>query len=1302
MSANEKYIDLKDFLRKHKTIPEKTFTHTSLGNVPHSYPGSYCIDDNELNLFYNLYKKHTFEDGKDAHLTERHKDCSQILIDLDFRHTHNADNSRKYNIDFLNKFVDIYIKELLSLVPTIEKKHLKAYILEKPAPIVQSGKNILKDGIHIMFPYLVSEPKIQYLLRYNMINNADIIELFNTISVINSLEDIFDIAVIERNNWQMYGSCKPNNTTYKLAHILDYSNGKIENIDNKHNELELVKLLSIRNIKDKYKLNIEEFMETIDKKYEEIPKNQKTRKRKKPINKKRKSPTKKNFLDTDEELTFVKDLINILDEKRVDGYDSWIRLGWCLHNIDYRLLESWINISKKSYKFVEGECENEWPLMDNEGLGLGTLYLWAKEDNLETYKKLSEQNLRKCMLDSLTLAPNDIGKVVYHLYKQEFVCSSAKKNTWYQFKNHRWNEIDDAIDLRKKLSDDVVNKYEKLNSYCAKKIENSSDSSEKDVWLARQKMIIKIMSSLKTTSFKKNVIHECNELFHDSKFEDKLDTNLTLLGFENGIYDLDELKFRDGLPEDYIKYSTNINYEEFDDDEEEIEDVKTFLSQVLPKKNVRTYVLTLLGSFLTGKTTNEKFHIWTGCHSKNTKILMYDGTIKYVQDINVKDSIMGPDSTPRIVNKLITGKSAMYEITPSKGEKFVINEDHIMVLKATNILSMFNTKREYRYKLIWQEKDINGYPISKCKNFPYKHKNRKLYKKSVTYYDNELDALEACNNYKTQLFNENNNIIKNGDIIEIPLKIYIKIMNKIGKRNYYLYKVPVDYKKKDIKIDPYLLGYWLGDGNTNNIGITTMDKEIIQYFDYKLFDYNLDKKTYIKKNNKAVTINYSSKEKTKGKNKLLNIFKKYNLINNKHIPNDFKINDRDTRLHVLAGLIDSDGYYNKKCNQYEITQKSEQLIDDILYLVRSLGFSATKKIRNKKCYNTNKWGIYYQIIFYGNNMVDIPVKLERKIARERFIKKDPLKYSFKINKIDDDTYYGFKLNKDHLYLDGNFMVHHNCGGNGKSKLIELFEYAFGDYCCKLPVTLLTQSRGRAEGATPALVRTKGKRFACLQEPDKNEEIHVGLMKELTGGDKIIARGLHKDPVEFKPQFKLVLTCNDLPNVSANDRGTWRRISVVDFPSKFVDDPDPNDKFEFKIDEILDEKLKIWPEAFMYLLLEYYAKFKKYGIKEPEEVKRHTEEYKCESDIFVQFFNDKLVETDNCDNSGIKVDDIYFIFQEWHKEANGNNNKCPSRKDLTSNMNKKYGNKSSNKKIWMGLGFKDKDDIIFVDDGIKID
>ena len=144
------------------------------------------------------------------------------------------------------------------------------------------------------------------------------------------------------------------------------------------------------------------------------------------------------------------------------------------------------------------------------------------------------------------------------------------------------------------------------------------------------------------------------------------------------------------------------------------------------------------------------------------------------------------------------------------------------------------------------------------------------------------------------------------------------------------------------------------------------------------------------------------------------------------------------------------------------------------------------------------------------------------------------------------------------------------------------------------------------------------------------------MKELTGGDKIIARALHKDPIEFKPQFKMVMTCNKLIKPSSNDDGVWRRMSVVDFPSKFVDSPDPKNKFEFKIDDTLNDKLQIWPEAFIYLLInEYYVKFKSSGIREPAEVKKNNAEYKADSDIFTLFIQEKI-EEDCSNDKGVKI------------------------------------------------------------------
>ena len=262
-----------------------------------------------------------------------------------------------------------------------------------------------------------------------------------------------------------------------------------------------------------------------------------------------------------------------------------------------------------------------------------------------------------------------------------------------------------------------------------------------------------------------------------------------------------------------------------------------------------------------------------------------------------------------------------------------------------------------------------------------------------------------------------------------------------------------------------------------------------------------------------------------------------------------------------------------------------------------------------------------------------------------------------------------------------FHIWTGCGGNGKSKIIELFEAAFGDYCGKMPVTVLTRPRGNSGDASPELVKNKGKRFVTLQEPDDNEKIHVGSMKELTGGDKIQARGLFKDPIEFKPQWKIVMTSNVLPQVSANDRGTWRRIRVTEYISRFVDPNDitPNpDKNEFPIDYDLSTKLQKWPEAFMYILIKYYHDYIENGNPEPDEVKKAGDEYKKQSDIFLQFMTDNITENNN---EKLSLDEIYNVFREWFKTS-GHGGKLPLKKDLENNITQIYGPPARGK--WKGI------------------
>ena len=168
--------------------------------------------------------------------------------------------------------------------------------------------------------------------------------------------------------------------------------------------------------------------------------------------------------------------------------------------------------------------------------------------------------------------------------------------------------------------------------------------------------------------------------------------------------------------------------------------------------------------------------------------------------------------------------------------------------------------------------------------------------------------------------------------------------------------------------------------------------------------------------------------------------------------------------------------------------------------------------------------------------------------------------------------------------DETFDIFSGAGGNGKSKLMELLEECLGEYCVKLPITLLTNKRGASNAATPELARTKGARLASLQEPDTNTKLNVGLMKELTGGDKIQARALFQEPFEFKPQFKIVLCCNDKPELPPHDEGTWRRVRNTEFISKFVHEPEEDKILHLKRNEDLSEKFENWAETFLAILI----------------------------------------------------------------------------------------------------------------------
>ena len=266
-----------------------------------------------------------------------------------------------------------------------------------------------------------------------------------------------------------------------------------------------------------------------------------------------------------------------------------------------------------------------------------------------------------------------------------------------------------------------------------------------------------------------------------------------------------------------------------------------------------------------------------------------------------------------------------------------------------------------------------------------------------------------------------------------------------------------------------------------------------------------------------------------------------------------------------------------------------------------------------------------------------------------------------------------------------FYIFTGQGSNGKSRLLDLIQKSIGEYYCILPIALLTQKRAASNAAQSELERTKGKRFAVMQEPSENEKLNIGLMKELSGQDRILVRALYKEPYEFKPQFKMILTCNELPEVPSDDGGTWRRIKVCNFSSRFCENPNL-EKNEFHMDLELTDKFDRWKEVFISMLIERHKNINPSAITEPSEVRIATESYKQNNDIIGQFINEKIIIDPEIKEPRVTIAKLYNDFRIWTVLNVTKGKKCPYRNQLKAYFEKILAT-PYDVKGWRGIGYR---------------
>lgn len=948
-------ITLNSYIKSKKTqIGDKTLTHQWWDNEANT---NFRIGDDDYNQFLKIYTKELKNDEDTVlHVMEKPMEIGPLCLDFDLKQT---TPERTLSIDNVMHIISIINNIVINYFDIPSKDTLESYVMMKAEPFFIKNKLIYSDGFHLQYPNLILSSTDRFFIyhesRKEIIRQDLFSDVYSVLGMVNDYkkkldesdsssddsnsnsdeatnnyyalsekekekinDQIFDPQVISKNCWFLYGSGKKIDgeiNIYQLAYIFDYN---VDEIEDKPSIKELIKILSIRKPN-----NTSNQITSIDsQEYNEIINQVEEKYIKKKFNKifdidklfkpladnqenielttyKKIGDYKDNYnknLTIDENISYAKELVKLLSKDRSKPYEDWINVGWCLYNISPTLYPEFIEFSKLAgKKFDKSGCDRVWEDCSRRGnisgYSIPSLIKWAKEDSPENFKNLLRKKLNKT-LDGRDLRTDfDVAHIVHEYYKYDYVCSGIDKRIWWKFDTNKWERMESAYSLSVRLSTELALEFAHLNSDIVK-MAVMEQGQAADILHKKSKTINDLIFNLKKLAFKDRIIKEAAGLYIQKDFESKLDQNIYLVGFANGVYDLKNRVFRKGEPDDLIKKNVGYNYKEFKRDDPVIKEIESFLESIQPEEDMRTYLGAYVASFLEGSNKDQKFMIWTGN-----------------------------------------------------------------------------------------------------------------------------------------------------------------------------------------------------------------------------------------------------------------------------------------------------------------------------------------------------------------------------------------------------------------------------GQNGKGSLIDLIDKTFrGDddgYFATLPPTVLTQKRGSSSAATPELATKFGKRVIVLQEPEGDDKINVGFMKNITGQDKIEARPLYGDPFQYTPLFKLLLACNHLPSIPSDDGGTWRRIRVIDFMIKFTSNPQgPNER---KSDSKLREKMNKWNQAFMWLLINVYYPIyvENDGLDklEPDRVKNATDKYKTDSNAILEYINENLEKDDTSD---INFNDIYEAFKIWY--VNGYNDKKPLQrkkfKEYFDNNGFKIAN--SNRGIVIkGLKFK-VHNIVEVDEYNELD
>jgi P4 family phage/plasmid primase-like protien len=648
------------FLDSHRVTEKGDVSFTGMGTVK----GKFYVKDEEYTDFIDLLHDYLFEQNKrPLNLVEQRRNdlLTPILIDLDFKYSSNQAIQRQFELPHIHTFVRNYVENLTNFYQLEDSKQLRFFITLRPAPYEDKKVNTLnrsiKDGIHIQCPDIILNSEHQQVLRHRSIELCNLTNAFKNTGYINTEKDIFDEAIVKKNGWFFYGESKPDIPAYNLISVYVYDTiTHTFSEDDTHNytNRQLLELLSIRHNLNTtsipFKQDIhDEWKERLD---------YCTGKRL-TINNVIDEHQSQDFMvvtttssniyeqfERDKIVTSKLLATQCLSTERASGYQSWIEVGWCLHNIDTSedMFNAWMEFSNKSPKASENnmnamlrDWNRGWTRSQHERqFTIRSLHMWAKQDNPKRYREIMNNSFVDFVEREVDATHTHIARLMKRMYENNYCAAvDSKKVDWYEFTGNCWKKLAQGIELRNKMTTEVAEIIIEARRTIREKLQNAK--TDQNFIDSRMKKMLKIEQSLYTSGFKDSVMKDCIGLFYEEEFYQKLNSNQYLLGFNNGIIDLHAVRttddgnseyyvnFRKAEPTDFVtfmagRYPTKnceaIDYIEYNPkDPEQIpihNEIDDFMSKVFPRPELRKYMWRKLASCLEGANKEQTYETWIG------------------------------------------------------------------------------------------------------------------------------------------------------------------------------------------------------------------------------------------------------------------------------------------------------------------------------------------------------------------------------------------------------------------------------------------------------------------------------------------------------------------------------------------------------------------------------------------------------------------------------------------------------------------------------------------------------------------